>query len=110
ELVADTPQRVRISAESHRTVFVFTEAGYAEIRQAHCLDEARADAAGKGPATKRQDRQSGPQRVAAGGMRIVGRCVEEQVTAALARQMLGEGQVRREHKARGIDTPVCGLA
>ncbi|HWI87067.1 MAG TPA: hypothetical protein VNT42_12205 [Sphingomonas sp.] len=56
------------------------------------------------------ERQSCPQRVAGGGVRIDVERVEKQVGAAVSRQMIGQRGAGREDEPARVDPPACGFA
>src|SRR6185437_6659344 len=71
-----------------RTLLVSCKGRHDELRHVHGAEQASRDAGRERLARARKHRQSGPQRVARSGVRVVGKRIEEKVRRALACEML----------------------
>src|SRR5262245_3037365 len=72
-----------------------------QLRQSDGRQQASGDAARKGRAGARDDRQPGPQRIARGGVRVVVKRVEKQVGEAVSGEVIIRRHAWREDKSLG---------
>ena len=81
-----------------------------QLGQACGLEQAGRDARCEGLADASQYGKPCPQRIAGGGVRVVGSCIEEQVGTAMTREMLALGSARSKDQSSRVDASCLGLA
>ena len=89
---------------------VFLEARRDELRQPDIAQQAAGDPRLQAPAGARDDRQARPQCVARGAVRVPGKCVEEEIGSAQAREILRPRNAVGEDEPRRIDAARFRLA
>ena len=103
-------ERIAVASELERQGFVFGERIRDQLGQSRCMQQARADTAGKGRSAAGQDREPRPQRIARGRVRPVGKRVEEEIRRAMTRQMFGWFHPWCKHQPVRCDTAGGRLA
>ena len=99
---------MRISAERNRALHVFFGRAADQVLEARGGDHAAAKPRGEAPPLKREDRQAHGQSVRGGGMRAVGRRVEEEIRQRYAREMMRVRGLVREEDALGAHASFRG--
>ena len=89
EAVAECTQTLGLVGEIDGELLILRRGFGDEFRQSGGAQQTGRDTAGEGLADVCEDRQTDPKRIAAGGMRIVGRCIEKQIGEGETRQVLG---------------------
>jgi hypothetical protein len=108
QLVAIANKALRIPAERNRALHVFFGRAADQVREARGGDHAAAKPRSEAPTLKREDRQAHGQSVRGGGMRPVGRRVEEKISQRYAREMMRVGGLVGEKDALGAHAPLRG--
>ncbi len=89
QLLPQRGEAVRGARQGQRRLFIFFQRSRDQFRHADRDQKAACDTARKCVSAAGEDRQTGPQRIAGGGVRVAGQGVEKQIGMAVTSEMFG---------------------